>query len=80
MSSENSAKRNILSKLSFFSQKDSKKLKTSNINSVTDVQVTPDTKRKQKANNTNMEVDSTTSVNPFSNTTTNNVRFLNSLS
>src|SRR6266540_2314795 len=53
MSSENSAKRTIISKLSFFQQKDSKKLKTSDTDSVTEPPVTPDTKGKQKANNKN---------------------------
>src|SRR6266540_1135492 len=64
MSSENSAKRTIISKLSFFQQKDSKKLKTSDTDSVTEPPVTPDTKGKQKANDNNMEVDSATSVEP----------------
>src|SRR6266498_134267 len=62
MSSENSAKRTIISKLSFFQQKDSKKLKTSDTDSVTEPPVTPDTKEKQKANDNNMEVDSATSI------------------
>ncbi len=70
MSSENSTKRNIISKLSFFQQKDSKKLKTSDTDSVTNTQTTPDTKRKQKANDNNMKVDPTTSVNPSSKTIT----------
>ncbi len=46
MSSENSAKRTIISKLSFFQQKDSKKLKTSDTDSVTELPVTLDTKGK----------------------------------
>src|SRR6266540_4156523 len=66
MSSENSAKRTIISKLSFFQQKDSKKLKTSDTVSVTKPLVTPDTKGKQKANDNNMEVDSATSIEPSS--------------
>src|SRR6266498_44012 len=66
MSSENSAKRTIISKLSFFQQKDSKKLKTSDTDSVTEPPVTSDTKGKQKANDNNMEVDSATSVEPSS--------------
>src|SRR6266542_515811 len=69
MSSENSAKRTIISKLSFFQQKDSKKLKTSDTDSVTEPPVTPDTKGKQKANDNNMEVDSATSVEPSSTVT-----------
>src|SRR6266498_1705719 len=68
MSSENSAKRTIISKLSFFQQKDSKKLKTSDTNSVTEPPVTPDTKGKQKATDNNMEVDSATSVESSSTT------------
>src|SRR6266542_3952348 len=64
MSSEHSAKRTIISKLSFFQQKDSKKLKTSDTDSVTKPPVIPDTKGKQKANDNNMEVDSATSVEP----------------
>src|SRR6266508_2425249 len=72
MSSENSAKRTIISKLSFFQQKDSKKLKTSDTDSVTEPPVTPDTKGKQKANDHNMEVDSATSVEPSSTTTKDN--------
>src|SRR6266540_3702747 len=68
MSSENSAKRTIISKLFFFQQKDSKKLKTSDTDSVTKPPVTPDTKGKQKASDNNMEVDSTTSVEPSSTT------------
>src|SRR6266496_3079461 len=66
MSSENSAKRTIISKLSFFQQKDSKKLKTLDTNSVTKPPVTPDTKGKQKATDNNMKVDSATSVKPSS--------------
>src|SRR6266498_603109 len=69
MSSENSAKRTIISKLSFFQQKDSKKLKTSDTDSVTEPPVTPDTKGKQKVNDNNMEVDSATSVEPSSTVT-----------
>ena len=69
MSSENSAKRTIISKLSFFQQKDSKKLKTSDTDSVTEPPVTPDTKGKQKANDNNMKVDSATSVEPSSTVT-----------
>ncbi len=72
MSSENSAKRTIISKLSFFQQKDSKKLKTSDTDSVTEPSVTPDTKGKQKAIDNNMEVDSTTSVKPSSTITMDN--------
>src|SRR6266511_3940544 len=66
MSSENFAKRTIISKLSFFQQKDSKKLKTSDTDSITEPPVTPDTKEKQKANDNNMEVDSATSIKPSS--------------
>src|SRR6266498_2222937 len=72
MSSENSAKRTIISKLSFFQQKDSKKLKTSDTDSVIEPSVTPDIKGKQKATDNNMEVDSATSVEPSSITTTDN--------
>src|SRR6266542_2023294 len=72
MSSENSAKRTIISKLSFFQQKNSKKLKTSDTDSVTEPPVTPDSKGKQKATDNNMEVDSATSVEPSSTTTTDN--------
>src|SRR6266540_5612669 len=72
MSSENSAKRTIISKLSFFQQKDSKKLKTSDTDSVTEPPVTSDTKGKQKAIDNNMEVDSTTSVKPSSTITMDN--------
>src|SRR6266511_2720983 len=71
MSSENSAKRTIISKLSFFQQKDSKKLKTSDTDSVTELPITPDTKGKQKANDNNMEVDSATSVELSSTTSKN---------
>ncbi|SRR6266540_4890277 len=72
MSSENSTKRTIISKLFFFQQKDSKKLKISDTDSITEPPVTPNTKEKQKATDNNMEVDSTTSVEPFSTTTMNN--------
>src|SRR6266498_3088911 len=72
MSSENSAKRTIISKLSFFQQKDSKKLKTSDTDSVTEPPVTPDTKGKQKAIDNNMDVDSATSVELPLNTTKDN--------
>src|SRR6266498_2932813 len=72
MLSENSAKRTIISKLSFFQQKDSKKLKTSDTDSVTEPSVTPDTKEKQKATDNNMEVNSATSVEPSSTTTMDN--------
>src|SRR6266542_1392015 len=72
MSSENSAKRTIISKLSFFQQKDSKKLKTLDTDSVTEPPATPDTKGKQKANDNNMKVDSATSVDPSSTTTKDN--------
>src|SRR6266540_4947643 len=72
MSSENSAKRTIISKLSFFQQKDSKKLKTSDTDSVTEPSVTPDTKEKQKATDNNMEVDSATSAELPLNTTKDN--------
>src|SRR6266540_3120390 len=72
MSSENSAKRTIISKLSFFQQKDSKKLKTSDTDSVTEPPITPDTKGKQKANDNNMEVDSATSVELSSTTSKDN--------
>jgi len=72
MSSKNSAKRTIISKLSFFQQKDSKKLKTSDTDSVIEPPVTPDTKGKQKATDNNMEVDSATSVEPSSTTITAN--------
>src|SRR6266542_1786893 len=72
MSSENSAKRTIISKLSFFQQKDSKKQKTSDTDSVTEPPVTPDTKGKQKASVNNMDVDSATSVELPSNTTKDN--------
>src|SRR6266511_2577258 len=71
MSSENSAKRTIISKLSFFQQKDSKKLKTSDTDSVTKPPVTPDTKGKQKANDNNMDIDSASSVKPSSTATKN---------
>src|SRR6266540_1374157 len=72
MSSENSTKRNIISKLSFFQQKDSKKLKTSDTDSITDIQITSDTKGKQKANDINMKVDAIPFINPSLNTTTDN--------
>src|SRR6266540_5210986 len=72
MSSENSAKRTIINKLSFFQQKDSKKLKTSDIDSITEPQVTPDTKGKQKATDNNMKVDSITFVEPPSTPTMDN--------
>src|SRR6266498_4613721 len=68
MLSENSAKRTIISKLSFFQQKDSKKLKTSDTDSITEPPVTSDTKGKQKASDNNMKVDSATSVEPSSTT------------
>src|SRR6266540_3129611 len=72
MSSENSAKRTIISKLSFFQQKNSKKLKTSDTDSVNEPPVTSDTKGKQKATDNNMKVDSATSVEPSSTTTKDN--------
>ncbi len=72
MSSENFAKRTIISKLFFFQQKDSKKLKTLDTNSILEPPVIPDTKEKQKASDNNMKVDSATSVEPFLTTTTDN--------
>jgi len=69
MSSKNSAKRTNKSKLSFFQKKDSKKLKTSIADPVINTSPTSDTKGKNKANDNTMEVDSTSSINPSSNTT-----------
>ncbi len=72
MSSENSAKRTIISKLFFFQQKDSKKLKTSDTDSITKPPVTLEPKGKQKVTDNHMEVDSAISVEPPSSTTKDN--------
>jgi len=49
-------------------QKDNKKLKTSIANLITNTQMTSNIKEKKKANDSNIEVDSMTSIDLFFNT------------